>query len=367
MVVDSFVGRVCAVEDEGVGLGNVDISCLFTRFYQGNHVQRGNGIGLSYSRLLVEMHGGRIDACQNPGKGATFYFELPLENMQGEVRVEARPYINELLATPEEKQVVPGDFPLNKYSLLVVEDENELRLFLKRILGEHFRRVYVAKDGEEALEIALQHHPDLIVSDVMMPRMDGFEFCRQVKTRVDISHIPVVLLTARTDPDSAVQGYKLGADLFIPKPFELDFLLAVFRSLLRSREAVRLRYKDLSHPVSLKEDTISQADEQFMHKLTGIIEENMINPDLDVSFIVDKMAMSRASLYNKLKDLAGISIGDFVTKLRLAKAVRLLADKELSIQEISEKCGFSQQRYFSTVFKLAFGTTPTRYRQEHFT
>ena len=354
-----------SVKDHGIGLGNVDISRLFTRFYQGNHGQKGNGIGLSYSRLLAEMHGGRINASNNADKGATFYFELPLTGKK-EVQIEARPYINELLAAPEEEQVVATDFSIQKYTLLIAEDEPELRNYLKNALSEFFHQVYAAANGLEALELVSRYHPDLIVSDVMMPRMDGFEFCHQVKTTLEISHIPVVLLTARTDTESAVQGYKLGADLFIPKPFDLDFLIAVLRSLLRSREAVKVRYKDATKVVSPKDDTISNADEQFMRKLTSLIEDNLANPDLDVSFIAEKMAMSRASLYNKLKELADISIGDYVNKLRMAKAIRLLADKNLSIQEISERCGFSQQRYFSTVFKQSFGVTPTRYRQENF-
>lgn len=351
-----------SVADQGIGLGSVDISRLFTRFYQANHGQRGNGIGLAYSRLLVEMHGGRIEALSNPDKGATFYFELPQEN-KVESSIEPRPYMNELLGTPIEKGIVDT----KKYTLLVVEDETELRKYLKNVLSEYFGQVLIASDGAEALDIISHRHPDLIVSDVMMPRMDGFELCRRVKETLEISHIPVVLLTARTDSESTVQGYKLGADVYIPKPFDLDLLLAVLRSQLHVRETVKLRYKDALLPVSPKEDTISNADEVFMQKLTGIINDNIAHPDLDVNFVTGRMAMSRASLYNKLKELADISIGDYINKLRMAKAVRLLADKNLSIQDVSEQCGFSQQRYFSTVFKLTYGTTPTRYRQEHFT
>lgn len=179
-----------------------------------------------------------------------------------------------------------------------------------------------------------------------------------------ISHIPVILLTARTDNESTVQGYKLGADMYVPKPFDLGFLLAVLRNQLKSREIIRNRYKEAEQIVSPKTDTISNADEQFMRRLNELISSNLTNPDLDVQFVAAQMAMSRASLYNKLKLLAGISIGDYINKFRMAEAVRLLADKDLSIQEVSEKTGFSHQRYFSTVFKQIYGVTPSQYRQD---
>ncbi|WP_304250048.1 response regulator [Parabacteroides gordonii] len=353
-----------SVSDQGIGLDNVDITRLFERFYQGAHDRHGTGIGLSYARLLVEMHKGRIGAANNAGNGATFFYELPLNNTT--TSIVARPYLNELLVSSEEKADTAADFSVRKYSVLVVEDEPELRNYLKASLKESFRQVYVAGDGAEGFDMALRHLPDIIISDVMMPRMDGFEFCRLLKSNLEVSHIPVILLTARTDQASTVQGYKEGADFYLPKPFDLEFLLAIVRNLLRNREAVKLRYKEGKGTVSPKEDTISNADEQFMKKLNDLIREQLENPELDVNFVATQMAMSRASLYNKLKALTGVSIGDYINKFRMARVMELLADKELSLLEISEKAGFTNQRYFSTVFKQAYGTTPSKYRQEHF-
>ena len=343
---------------------NVDITRLFERFYQGTHDRHGTGIGLSYARLLVEMHGGRIGAANNAGKGATFFYELPLNNTT--TSIVARPYLNELLVSSGEKNDTAVDFSVRKYSVLVVEDEPELRNYLKVSLKESFRQVYVAGDGVEGFDMAIRHLPDIIISDVMMPRMDGFEFCRLLKSNLEVSHIPVILLTARTDQASTVQGYKEGADFYLPKPFDLEFLLAIVRNLLKNREAVKLRYKEGKGTVSPKEDTISNADEQFVKKLNDLIREQLENPELDVNFVATQMAMSRASLYNKLKALTGVSIGDYINKFRMARVLELLADKELSLLEISEKAGFTNQRYFSTVFKQAYGTTPSKYRQEHF-
>ena len=353
-----------SVSDQGIGLDNVDITRLFERFYQGTHDRHGTGIGLSYARLLVEMHGGRIGAANNVGKGATFFYELPLNNTT--TSIVARPYLNELLVSSGEKNDTAVDFSVRKYSVLVVEDEPELRNYLKVSLKESFRQVYVAGDGVEWFDMAIRHLPDIIISDVMMPRMDGFEFCRLLKSNLEVSHIPVILLTARTDQASTVQGYKEGADFYLPKPFDLEFLLAIVRNLLKNREAVKLRYKEGGGTVSPKEDTISNADEQFVKKLNDLIREQLENPELDVNFVATQMAMSRASLYNKLKALTGVSIGDYINKFRMARVMELLADKELSLLEISEKAGFTNQRYFSTVFKQAYGTTPSKYRQEHF-
>lgn len=352
------------VSDEGIGLANVDMTRLFDRFYKGEHGHKGSGIGLSYSRLLIEMHGGRIGVINNACKGVTFYYELPLNNTI--TQIAAKPYLNELLASPELKMDVTADFSVRKYSILVVEDEPELRNYLKSSLKEYFKQVYVAEDGVEAFETAVCYQPDIVVSDVMMPRMDGFEFCRKLKGNLEISHIPVILLTARVDKDSTIRGYKEGADFYIPKPFDLEFLLAIVRNLLKNRDAVKLRYKNSKEIVSPKEDTISNADEVFMKKLNELISNQLENPDLDVNYVAKQMAMSRASLYNKLKALTGVSIGDYINKFRMSRVIELLADKNLSLLEVSEKAGFTNQRYFSTVFKQMYGTTPSKYRQEHF-
>lgn len=350
-----------SVSDEGIGLDHLEIERLFTRFYQGNHDRKGSGIGLSYARMLVEMHGGRIGAKANEGKGATFFFELPLVNES--VSIKARPYMEQLFYIPEEDLPGVEDFPVTGYTVLVVEDEPELRTYLKDEFGGYFKEVYTAEDGLQALERMQENCPDLVVSDVMMPYMNGFELCRRIKNNVKISHIPVVLLTARTDGESEIQGYKLGADMYVSKPFDLNFLLAVMKNLLKNRETMRNRNKEIDRIVSPKADTISHADEQFMQKLNNLISSNLANPELDVQFVAVQMAMSRASLYNKLKLLAGVSIGDYINKFRMAEAVRLLADKDLSIQEVSERTGFSHQRYFSTVFKQVYGVTPSQYRQ----
>lgn len=352
-----------AVSDQGIGLGGVDASRLFTRFYQGDPNRDGSGIGLSYSRVLVELQGGRIHAFDNPDKGATFFFELPAENRTGKSLCEAKPYLNELLFLPEQPEPEGRPFDLDIYSLIVVEDEPELRNYLKETLKEYFKNVYAAEDGREASEIIRSQQPDLVVSDVMMPRMNGFELCKMIKEDVEISHIPVILLTARDDAESISTGYKIGADSYVAKPFDMDFLLTVIRNLLRNREAVKLEYKKGVSPVLPEASTFSHADEKFLLKLNRLIAGHIGNPQLDVQFLAAEMAMSRASLYNKMKAICAIGINDYINKIRMEKAAHLLLSSDASILEVSEQCGFSNQRYFSTVFKQLYGTTPSKYRQ----
>lgn len=353
-----------SVSDQGIGLDNVDTSKLFTRFYQGEHNKKGTGLGLSYAQLLVEMHGGRIDAMSNADRGATFFYELPKRNKT--LPIEAKPYLNELLVSSEQKRVEVTDFSVDKYSVLIVEDEPELRNYLRKMLKGCFKEVYVAGDGVEGLEMITRNMPDLVVSDVIMPRMDGFELCKHIKTSLSIGHIPVLLLTSQTDAESTMQGYKLGADMYVAKPFDLDFLLTVMQNQLKNREVMKIRYKENQEIVCPVKDTISNIDEEFFRKLNALIHENIENPDLDVNFVASHMAMSRTSLYNKLKQLLDVSIGDYIQKYRMVRAMELLADPNLSILEVSEKAGFANQRYFSTAFKQIYHVSPSKYRQEHF-
>lgn len=354
-----------SVKDQGIGLGTVDVSKLFTRFYQGNHDRKGSGIGLSYAKMLIEMHGGIIGAIDNEDKGATFYFELPLTNAVEEVSCKEKPYLNELLYSSAETPPEANDFVTTPYSILIVEDEPELRSFLKESLRESFKNIYTAEDGVNALEIINQYQPDLVVSDVMMPRMDGFELCKRIKESIDISHIPVILLTARNDSESTSLGYKLGADAYLSKPFDIEFLQTLIRNQLRNREYIKSRYKNSAMIISPEEMTFSNADEKFLLKLNALIHENLSNPELDVKFITDNIGMSRASLYNKVKSLTDMGVNDYINKFRIEKAIQLLIHTDMNIMEVADLTGFNNQRYFSTVFKQATGSSPSKYKEEH--
>ena len=354
------------VQDQGIGFDNVDIKKLFTRFYQGKHNEGGSGIGLSYAKMLIDLHGGRMGAFNNKDRGATFFYEIPANLQEQEVSCPQHSYLNELLSSPEEEEKIESEaFSLQGYSLLIVEDKQDLREFLKSALKDKFKKIYQAENGLVALEVIKQQQPDIIVSDVMMPQMNGYQLCKEIKENLNISHIPVILLTARADSESQMLGYKLGADAYLPKPFEMEMLLSVIQNQMRNREYIKSRYRGNQFILSPQEATFSNADEQFMIKLNEMIDQNLSQPDLDVKFLTTQMAMSRTSLYNKIKELTGMGANDYINRRRIDKAIILLTQSGMSITEISEQVGFTYQRYFSTLFKEMKGMTPSQFRAQH--
>lgn len=349
-----------SVKDEGIGLDWADTAGIFSNFYQGTHEKGGSGIGLSYAKTLITLHKGNIGALNAPERGAEFYYELPLST---DANAQAEWPSEEAAADIGVKEPDQIDYTfLKKFFVIVVEDTAELRNYLKETLSDYFARVYVAKDGKEGLEQIKKKVPDIIISDVMMPRMNGFDLCREVKTNLDISHIPFILLTAYHDSHHMRIGYKTGADAFLPKPFEVDSLLALIYNQLRQREQIRLRYQEdqcLSH----KEMCFSNADEAFLLKLNAFIANHMSNPKLDVTFLAHQMCMSRSLLFNKVKAITGMGIINYVNKQRIDKSIMLLTTTSMNITEISEVVGFSSSRYFSRVFKAIKGENPSAYRK----
>ncbi|WP_455586763.1 hybrid sensor histidine kinase/response regulator transcription factor [Bacteroides sp.] len=360
---------VCvSIIDQGCGLKQVDLQKLFTRFYQGNGERTGTGIGLSYSKILVELHGGKIGAKDNETVGATFFFELPLLPVSEEAVSRPKAYLNELALDMDEKKTSDKEvFNTERYSLLVVDDNQDLIDFMKEALGEKFHKVLTATDGAEALDITRKYQPDIVISDIMMPCMDGYEFCRRLKEDINISHIPVILLTARDDDASWLEGYKIGADGYLTKPFEEEMLMELIRNRLQNRERTKARYLNAGLLPPPEEVTFSQADESFLLKVNKLIAMHLENPELDVNFLSKEMCMSRATLYNKLKALTDMGGNDYINKLRLERVIQLMTTTKLNFTEIAEKTGFSSSHYFSIMFKKYTGETPTQYRKKHHT
>ena len=360
-----------SISDQGPGLKDVDTNNLFVRFYQGNNSRPGTGIGLSYSKILVEQHGGNIGAYDNKNfgsPGATFWFELPLNTEPGNITLHPQEYLNTLLAPTQETESIPKQQEENKtapnHTLLVVDDNKDLTDYLATALKDRFKTIWVAADGEEALRLCRKKRPHIVVSDIQMPRMNGYELCKQIKEDLEISHIPVILLTARNDEESQLYGYKNGADAYITKPFEVSMLYAIVCSQLHNRERMRTRYTDIGPLPPPEEGTFSSADEEFLNRLNQIITEHLDNEQLGIPFICDKIGISRASLYNKLKALTDMGANDYITQIRMERAIWLILHTELSVNDIADKTGFSTARYFSTVFKQHTGCSPTQYREK---
>jgi signal transduction histidine kinase/DNA-binding response OmpR family regulator len=354
-----------SVSDEGIGLKDVDPDKLFSRFYQGENEKIGSGIGLSYSKILIEQQDGHIGAADRPEGGATFFIELPIRQDAAEIAVPPKPYINELIgADQSDRETEPILFNTSESTLLFVDDNTDLVQFIKDSLGSLFKRIFVAYNGEEALQIARSHMPDIIVSDVMMPKMNGYQLCKTIKEDVNISHIPVILLTAKDDRQSQLNGYKNGADAYLTKPFEIEMLIELIKNRIRDRQAMRQRYMGTGLLPAPEESTFSSADENFLIKLNRIMTENLENTTFDILQLSREIGMSRASLYNKLKVLTDMSTGEYINKFRMEKAIALIKTTSLSFTEISEKVGYATSRYFSTAFKQYTGETPTQYKEK---
>ncbi|NDV59418.1 hybrid sensor histidine kinase/response regulator transcription factor [Bacteroides sp. 519] len=353
------------VRDEGIGIANEKIDELFTRFQQGHHTIQGTGIGLSYAKQLVEMHGGKIGAMNNKDKGATFYFTLPYQQNATEVVLPQKAYLNEMLPTTVVSNVEGVAVEAQFHSVIIVEDDPDLRDYLAESLQPLFKTIYKAQDGLEAIPTIVSHLPQLVISDIVMPRMNGFELCRKIKQNPDLNYIPVILLTSQVEESSAETGYKTGADAYIPKPFDMDLLMLQINNILNSRNIVRQRSgaADITGNEQ-KTKTDNPHNEQFIIHLNKIIDENLSNTALDVNMVAQLMHMGRASLYNKMKTIIGIGVSEYINKRRIERAAQLLKDTEMTIREISEQTGFLHQRNFSTMFKGAMGDSPSEYRRK---
>ncbi len=353
-----------SVMDQGKGLKGVDTTHLFERFYQGEGAKDGAGIGLSYAKILVEEHQGRIGACDNAKGGACFWYELPVEQKRETVVCQPQEYLNTLLQ-PQAAQIkaetdVTAGIDLRNYICLFVDDSRDLCDMMSEAFKGRFKKLLIASDGREALEIARREMPDVIISDIMMPGMDGYELCSHVKEDETMAYIQVVLLTARNDDGSRVDGYRSGADAYVGKPFEPESLMETVRNRLFLREQIKTRYAGMP-PV---DKPVNSADDAFMYKLNKLIMDNLSRENLDVSFLCEQMCTSRATLFNRVKALTGMGAGNYICKLRVEKAAEMLRHTSLSMTEIAEHTGFSSSRYFSTAFKKYMGVTPTQYKND---
>lgn len=353
------------ISDQGPGLGDIDESRLFTRFYQSNSEQYGSGIGLSFSKILVELQGGHIGAYNNEDCGASFWWELPIEPVdETSINVPAKAYLNELLGNDMEENGMASNktaFDTTGMSLMLVDDSQDLLGFLKEALSQDFKEIMTATSGNGALKALNSGRlPDIIVSDVNMPDGNGFKMCSEIKENENLNHIPVILLTARGEEQSQSESYRAGADAFIAKPFEVETLLEMIRGILKRKTEIRKKY--LGNDI---EAGYTSTEESLIVKLNKVIGEHIDDPELDQQIICRELGMSRASLYSKMKAITGIGVKEYITKIRIEKAKMLIETSDRSITEISEMTGFSASSYFSTAFKNYTGMTPSQYKKQN--
>lgn len=370
------------VADEGIGIAVEKQHSLFQRFeslVKQNILQPSSGIGLSLVKEMVEMHHGTITVNSQPGIGSRFTVSLPLQReiFEEDVQVEfilndsqsSAPHPVDSMKAPEEVEE-KEDLETNSdgFSILVVEDNEELKAFLKSILSENYT-VITASNGEEGLQHAVDDLPDLIISDVMMPVMDGLEMIRQIKENNNICHIPIIVLSAKASLDDRIAGLEQGIDDYITKPFSATYLKTRVASLLRQRKALQELYmkegKNTSSPDPLtpSQPQITPYDEQFMKKVMAYMEEQMDNAELTIDEFAEQLMLSRTIFYRKLKSIVGLTPVDFIREIRIKRAVQLIDSDEYNFSQVAYMTGFNDPKYFSKCFKKVIGITPSEYKE----
>ena len=339
------------ITDSGIGIQRQDLPKIFERYYTSDHqnkvLNQGSGIGLSLALEFAKLHGGDIAVTSEPGKGTVL---LPIKEgvLQKNGNREAGEDLRSINNNSNGKPVV-----------LLVEDNEEFRYYLADCLSDEFN-VIMAEDGRAGLQKVLGCIPDLIITDMMMPYMDGVALCQEVKKDIRTSHIPVIMLTARNSEEKHLEGLDSGCNLYITKPFNLDILFFSIRNLLQERERLQLFYrKKIS--VHASEQEIESLDDQLIQKAIQLVEANIEDPEFSVEQMSRELGMSRVHLYKKLSSLTGKSPVEFIRLIRIQRAAQLLGTSQLTVSEIAYKVGYNNAKYFSKHFKLAYGVLPSVY------
>ena len=370
------------ISDTGIGIPEENISNIFDRFYQvdGSHKreQVGTGIGLALTKELVELHKGKIQVESEEGKGTIFTVSIPIgkehlspddiyvTEMEKDNANEPEQIITEfddnLIKLNEDK------FNINLYGngssplLLIVEDNADVRNYIAGNLKGDYR-ILEAADGEEGWNMSIENLPDLIISDVMMPKMDGIELCKKLKTDKRTSHIPLILLTVKAENQDKIEGFETGADEYIMKPFQPEILIARIQNLIEQRKRIQEHFKN-EGIINLEEAKITSVDKKFLQNVFNIIAENISNPSFSVQSLAEKSAVSYQLLHKKIVCLTGEPPVELIRRIRLLKAAELIENKFGNISEIAIEVGFNNPAYFSECFKKQFGLSPSQYNHK---
>jgi signal transduction histidine kinase/DNA-binding response OmpR family regulator len=360
---------IIKIEDNGIGMSIEDVEHAFDVFYQGHSSTfKGTGLGLALSKELIKAHNGNIIINSKKGSGTCFTITLPFKQNKGLRAIEYNDdknlkethiYTTDVL--PHNYEKVTTKTSENLASILIIEDNDDLNSFLSNRLEGSYE-VLTAKDGNEGMNKAFDVVPDLIISDIIMPGMSGLKLAEILKNDLRTSHIPIILLTAKTSIEDQIEGMKSFADLFISKPFNLKYLEESIVSLLRNRAVLREHFIS-ELPSESRSNSSNKLDRKFISEFTSLIESNLANEDLSVDDIYKGLGISKIQLYRKTKALLGFSVNDYILSVRLQKAKYLLMNEDLTISEVAYKVGFSTQAYFSTVFKSKFSVTPSEFKE----
>lgn len=361
------------ISDSGIGIPESELEKVFECFYQsreGKHVHsEGTGIGLHLTRSIVELHHGSIHAENNVNApGCRFVITLPVgrEHLQPEEIVSPDHDHHETIIPVSEVPVAASTEKLkskSRHRVLVVDDDRRMREYLCLEMGNDYHMEKCA-DGKEALAYILKHTPDLVISDIVLPEMDGLTLCRKVKQNVNINHIPVVLLTGRKEEQYTLEGLEIGADAYIVKPFNIEVVKKTVQNIIRTRELLRNNYSGKQHQEDKIRDVVMKSpDEKLLGKIMDTINNNITNPALNVEMLAHEIGISRVHLHRKLKELTNQSTRDLIRNVRLQQAAKLLAEKHFNVSEVAFSVGFTNVAHFSNSFKEFYGVPPTEYKE----
>jgi len=348
-----------SVRDSGKGISDSNIDKIFNRFFRAENQNEssGTGIGLSLVKELVKMHNGTIDVVSKPGKGSKFIVRFPYQGGKEEDNTE----LTGSLPVRSEVNNVPGilNDEQNTHLMLIVEDNPDVRYFIRSHFADMFA-VYEAKNGKEGYDIATEVIPDVIISDILMPDVDGYEFCRKIKKDERTSHIPLLLLTALHSKEHEITGLTCGADDFISKPFDIAILQTKIENMLQVRNTLREKYTSqvVLKPSDLK---ITSPDERFLKKAIEVVEKNISNADLDIEQFACAIGVSRMQLYRKFDALTNMTVKEFIRSIRLKRAAQMLLEKKITITEIAYAVGFKDLSHFRKCFHREFGMSASDY------
>ena len=367
-----------AIKDSGEGIPEDKLERIFERFYQtpshANDRKTGTGIGLDLTRSLVELHHGTIEARNNTdSKGAEFIVTIPLGNahLKPEEMLTEAPSETQVANIMDEEILsetpVIVDLPKagRRQCIIIVEDDTEIRDYLSSELSTDYD-IIACDNGKSGLTEVLKNIPDLVISDVMMPEMDGNTMCSKIKQNPTTSHVPVILLTAKSRDEDQLEGLEMGADAYILKPFNLEILRRTIVNLIHTHQMLRLKYGRNDQLEEQVDDVkMKSPDDQLLERVMKVINKNISNSDLSVDGIADEVGISRVHLHRKMKELTGQTPHDFIRNIRLKQAANLLASRNMNITEVMYACGFNNAASFSTIFKKFYGMSPREYMNEH--
>jgi signal transduction histidine kinase/DNA-binding response OmpR family regulator/ligand-binding sensor domain-containing protein len=360
------------VADTGIGISPESIGNIFERYYRISSSHIGSGVGLALVKSLAQLHKGDIYVYSERMKGTEIIVGIPWGEINyddtekipigGEVRNQLEPVDKSLLTAEDSISVDRHAIgATSNQRILIVEDNSELRRFLMQVLDKHYQ-IYEAGDGEQGLKIATEKVPDIIISDVMMPKMNGIELCRAVKQKFETRHIPFIILSAKNAIDARIEGMELGADFYFAKPLSIDLLLLTVRNIFSQREVAKQRFLNdyLSDATELVQ---SEVDKDFFDKLIRTIDNNLQDAEMDVDFLCRHLFVSRTKLYQKIKSISGQSVGEFIRTVRLKRSIEIMTHENISMNEVAERIGMQSSSNFSRTFKKEYGKSPLQFMQ----